>query len=305
MTENKPRRSVAGFFRANRRLILAAVLALAAVPAYNALWQRLAPRVIHQPQYLVRPENVSMTPNPDWVTADVLTDVLRSSGLAEDLSVLDPRARDAVEEAFLLHPWIASVDRIEKRYPPALHVDVTFRRPVAVVEVPGPSGAELLPIDGEGTLLPAGDVPEIRRRYLPRVGGIVGRPPVGQRWPDPRVIGAAELASLLADQWQELHLVDILPSARPEVRGNGRYYLYDFVTRGGTRIVWGAAPSACPSDEDPFPTKLDRLLKFVRQNGPLNSVRGPQTVDVRHTLEVTARTAKLPGQESAEETTTR
>ncbi len=285
------------------RTLAVLLLVVAAAPLSERVWRSFEPQIANQPQYLVRPENVSMTPNPEWVTADVLGDVLRSSGLTQQLSVLDRRAPDLVQDAFGVHPWVASVDSVEKRYPPALHVEVTYRKPVAAIEMPGEGGSELLPIDKLGTLLPAADVPDIRRRYLPRIRGIVGRPPVGQVWTDPRVTGAATLAHRLGEKWEELHLVDILPSARPEIRAGERYYVYDLITRGGTRIVWGAAPDAGPKLEDPFETKLDRLLAYVRQNGPLDSVLSPQSIEVRTTLTVTARTAKLPADADGEEAT--
>ena len=90
-----------------------------------------------------------------------------------------------------------------------------------------------------------------------------------------------------------MHLVEILPSARPEILGPRRYFVYDLVTRGGTRVIWGAAPLDSPPGEADFQEKLERLTRCVRELGPLDSVRSPAIVNVRRGLAVTPRTAGL------------
>ena len=153
---------------------------------------------------------------------------------------------------------------------------------------------QLLPVDAHGINLPAADVPMIRRTYLPRISGVVGQPPTGQRWDDPRVPGAVDLAVRLADEWEPLSLAEIVPSARPEVQGERNYYLYDLVTRGGTRIVWGAAPHDGVPGEADFAVKLGRLKQCVAQYAALDWTDWPETVDIRRGIAVTPRTAKKP-----------
>ncbi len=255
-------------------------------------WQQVAPSVIHRDRYLLTADHITTTALPEWITADVRTEVVRNSALDRRLSVLDDAFVSVVRDAFVLHPWVESVDQITKSYPPQVHVDLTFRRPAAVVELGGPQGVELIPVDRLGVQLPAADVPEIRKRYLPRIGGIIGRPPVGQPWTDPRVAGAADLAAELSDVWESLHLVDILPSARSEIQDEHRYFVFDLITSGGTRIVWGAAPNAGLPSEDSFEDKLKRLQKYIKEHGALDSVHGPAVVDVRKELAITPRTVK-------------
>lgn len=260
----------------------------------HAAWQQVGPRVIQQQEYLLAVERISTTPVPDWIDGEFISDVVRDAGLDGRLSLLDDAFAEVVENAFLLHPWVESVVRIEKRHPRGVYVDLVYRRPVAVVEMPASDGVVFVPVDKHGVHLPIKDVAEMRKRYLPRIGGIVGRPPVGQQWPDERVVGGAILAEQLQDVWEELHLVDILPSARPEIRNDHRYFVYELVTRGGTRVVWGAAPDASPPGEHEFSAKLARLKRCVDEHGPLNSVRSPAVVDVRQKLAITPRTVKKP-----------
>ena len=258
----------------------------------HTLWEQVGPSVIQRNQHLLHAERITSTALPAWIAADVCAEVARNAGLDGRLSLLDDSFAQVIKDAFELHPWVLSVEHISKSYPQGGHVDLTYRQPVAVVEMSGREGVLFVPIDKQGVHLPPNDVPDLRKRYLPRIGGIVGRPPVGQAWPDPRVIGAAELAEMLSDQWEPLCLVDILPSARPEIRDGSRFFVYDLITRGGTRVVWGAAPGTAPPKEDPFDAKLARLQNCVEQHGPLDSVRGPAIVDVRRALAITPRTVK-------------
>jgi len=277
-----------------RRIRVVVVLAVVVFLGWGLqlAWQQVAPSVIHRDRYLLTANHITTTALPEWITADVRAEVVHNSALDRRLSVLDDAFVNVVRDAFVLHPWVESVDRITKSYPPQVHVDLTFRRPAAVVELGGPRGVELIPVDRLGVQLPAADVPEIRKRYLPRIGGIIGRPPVGQPWTDPRVAGAAELAEGLSDVWESLHLVDILPSARQEIQDDQRYFVFDLITSGGTRIVWGAAQDKGLPGEDTFETKLKRLQKYAEEHGSLDSVRGPAVVDVRKELAITPRTVK-------------
>jgi hypothetical protein len=78
-----------------------------------------------------------------------------------------------------------------------------------------------------------------------------------------------ELAARLADDWESLHLFEIVPSARPEIQGDRRYFVYDLRSGGGTQIIWGAPPQEDLPGEDEFDVKLHRLKQCAAQYGPL------------------------------------
>ncbi|QDS98644.1 cell division protein FtsQ/DivIB [Adhaeretor mobilis] len=285
-----------------RRLRVALILATIAGLGWGGqqLWESVSPQVIHRDRYLLSAEAITATDQPEWITGDVLSQVVKNAGLDRRISIVDNSFIEEIQNAFALHPWVESVGKIEKSYPPAIHVELTYRRPVAAVETTvrdsrlGVAGNSvlLLPVDRHGIHLPAEDVPGVGLRYLPRIMGIVGQPPQGQRWDDPRVAGAVDLAERLTADWERLYLSEILPSPRPEINGPRQYFLYDLITRGGTRIVWGAAPRDNPPGESDFQEKLQRLNRCVRRTGPLDSVRGPKIVDVRNGERIVARTAK-------------
>lgn len=281
--------------RRGKTLVVLGVVALLAWGT-QAAWRQAAPVVASRERYLVAAERVSLTAAPPWISADVRAEIIHSAGLDRRLSILDPAFPETVKNAFALHPWIQSVDRIEKRVPAGVSVEVTYRKPVAVIETPFGDSRQLLPVDVRGVHLPAEDVPLIRRQYLPRITGIVGQPPVGQRWEDRRVAGAVEIAALLGDVWEALHLQEITPSTREEVFETQQYFVYELVARGGTRIQWGPAPQARVPGDDSFAVKLQRLNECVRQYGPLDSIDAPGTINVRGGLQVGPRMVKKPSQ---------
>jgi len=273
--------------------IVAGVVALLAFGG-RAVWLQVAPRVAAGDRYLLPAEEITVNQPPEWIAADVRGQVISNAGLDRRLSVLDPGFIASIEGAFALHPWVASVQKIEKRFPPAVRVELIYRKPVAAIEVPAADGFQLLPVDWRGVRLPAADVPAIRLRYLPRLTGVVGTPAEGQRWDDPRVPGAVDLAMRLADSWESLHLFEIVPSARPEVQGDRRYFVYDLRSGGGTQIVWGAPPLENLPGEDEFAVKLARLKHCAKRYGPLDSVKSPAVIDIRRGVAVTPRTVKKP-----------
>ncbi len=259
------------------------------------LWQRTAPAVAHQPQYLLSADRIQINNPPGWIRSDIKTQVLDGSGLAGNISVLDDWEALAkrVKEAFEMHPWVASVERIERKLPSALEIELKYRRPIAAVESSDRTGVLFLPIDEHAIRLPEGDLTETERRYLPRVSGITGRPRVGDVWDDPRVIGGARLAQQLEDVWQKLRLVEILATIPPAMPDGKSSCTFEIVTFGGTRIIWGASPGQEPiSGDSPFTLKRQRLLDYATQYGKLESIDGPEVLDVRGDLKVTPRTAR-------------
>jgi hypothetical protein len=259
------------------------------------LWKRTSTSIGQQPRYLISTENIHITPPPPWIRSNIKAEIIRDGGLAGSISMLDPWETLAgrVREAFEFHPWVRSVERITKRPPHALEVQLKYRRPIAAVESTDSEGVAFLPIDEQAFRLPEEDLSDTERRHLPRISGVASRPLVGDKWDDPRVIGAAQLAAVLADIWRQLHLVEILPVKDPGSSEEQPRYIFELVTTGGTRILWGAPPGQnSPEGEAPLAEKRQRLLEYARQYGQLESIDGPAKLDVRTKLVVTPRTAR-------------
>jgi hypothetical protein len=188
---------------------------------------------------------------------------------------------------------VASVERISKRLPAALEIELKYRRPVAAVESGDSSGVSFLPVDEHAVRLPEGDLTDAERRYLPRITGVAGRPLVGDTWNDPRVVGGAKLAAALGDVWQQLRLVEIISALSSAATNDSQTYTYNIITSGGTRVVWGAAPgNESATGEAAFDQKRKRLLDYAAQHGQLESIHGPEEIDVRSDIVVKPRTVR-------------
>lgn len=260
----------------------------------HLLWQRGAPTVARHPQYQITAAVIRITPPPPWIRSDLKAQVLRDAGLTT-LSVLDDwdTLSRRIKDAFEFHPWVASVERITKRLPAALDIELKYRRPVAAVESGDSSGVSFLPVDEFAVRLPEGDLTDAERRYLPRITGVTGRPLVGDTWNDPQVIGGAKLAAALGDVWQKLRLVEIMSAISAATDNDSQTYSFNIITSGGTRVVWGAAPGQeIASGESAFDLKRKRLMDYAAQYGQLESINGPEEIDVRSDIVVKPRTAR-------------
>jgi hypothetical protein len=254
------------------------------------LWRQVEERVISGPEYQVTSRQVEITPLPQWIRADVTSEVIRSLSLDAPLSVLDDKLTERIYDGFSAHPWVAEVERVTKHHPARVRVDLVYRRPVCMVEVapattPGRVSAsgKLLPVDVKAVLLPDGDFSLEQRQQYPRVSGILTAPlgPPGVKWGDPRVSGAAQVASVLVDVWNEFSLERIVASPYPEKGPKGDEYSFELFTKGGTRILWGHSPSTFFAGEVPALEKVARLRNLRKERGGTLE-GGPGTlIDVR------------------------
>lgn len=278
-----------------RTLIIAVVLLTAGV-AGRKLWDGMHASLAQSPRYQITAETIRVTPEaaPPWIRTDVKTQVLRDSGIAGSLSLLDKPAtiHQRLVDAFELHPWVRRVERVVLASPTRIDVELEYREPVAVAMVKAGEATEMVPVDREAVRLPGSELTDVELAYLPRITGIEDRPLVGEAWSDIRMQGAAALAAHLRNVWEQYSLVDIVPSPYPDVQRSHRFYTYDMRTSGGTIIRWGAAPGFSPPGENSFEEKLTRLSRYIQQNGPLESIDSPQALDVRDGLRVEKRTVR-------------
>ncbi|MEM6656175.1 MAG: hypothetical protein AAF596_10250, partial [Planctomycetota bacterium] len=283
------------------QLAAAGVLALLAFGAWQAMLSGNQ-RVAADPRYRVTAESIAVSPPPSWVRGDVRSEALSQFGPEATLSSLDPpeRLEQPLATAFARHAWVHSVVRITKSPPNKLRVELEYRTPLAAIGDAGRPG-ELLLADAEAVRLPEADLTAAELRHLPRItlpasAAAAGAPPLGQPWVDTRVRGAVAIAGALGPAWWDLQLADIRPVDPPRRGAGASGPVYELLSQGGTRIVWGAAPMTVPSGEPSFPEKLARLTAYVNANGPLRGDRSPASIDLRSSrLLVEPRTALNAG----------
>ncbi len=291
-----------------RRLpwILVALAALAGSLGVGGLfaWQWIKPRLLASPEYRVTAQQIEITPLPEWIHSDVREEVFRDPSLSGPLSIMDDDLVERIAKAFAWHPWVARVVAVTKRHPASVKVELSYRQPVCMVEVPD----GLLPVDALATLLPTGDnftSPEAA--HYPRLEGVHHMPalPAGCRWADARVIGGAEIAAAIGPAWQTLGLRSIAPivadppiaadranpaAANPNENAANRRVgepLFALLTRGkpprgSRRFLWGYAPGAGAAGELSAQEKVARLLRYLADHDTLDDPQDArQEIDIR------------------------
>lgn len=257
--------------RTGGRLIVLLVIVGAFAGAWYATWRSVRARVLSSDDFLVTFEKVEITPLPEWIHTDIRVQVFRDASLDRPLSIADDDLVERVRGAFALHPWVAKVERVQKFHPARVQVQLVYRRPVCMVEVAG----EWIPVDAEGVVLPREDFSPVEAARYPRLTGIDTVPPgiAGTRWNDARVLGGAEIAAALADSWEQLGLSRIV-AKRPTGSGFVEVPSFELLTRKGTAIAWGRAPSGDAPGEIPIPEKIARIQRYLAEHGSLESQPG-------------------------------
>ena len=247
------------------------------------------PDLTDRAEYQLTEERIFVTEPPEWVPNSFVSSIMLKVADGESLSLLDSRALSDIGRAFQNHPWIDSVTKIEKRMPASVHIELTYRKPVAMVEVRD----GLLPVDRAGRLLPPEDFTlEIARTY-PRIVDVRSAPQanVGGEWGDDAVAAAARLAALLTEtrsdgstHWSRLKLTNIVAPRR--LNGDSLdQLLLQVTTADGSRIVWGRAPGVSHPGELAAHQKLDRLVGYLNRFGKYSD-RYAWEIDIRHWQEI-------------------
>lgn len=276
-----------------RTTMLAAIVLALFAGGWYAAWQSVHEDVLGSPSYRLTSDQLEITPLPGWIHSDVRSEVYRNASLEGPLSVLNPDLTERLRSEFLMHPWVARVERVQKFHPARVVVELVYRRPVCMVE----TAVGLAPIDEEGVVLPDADFSPIEKIRYPRLAGLESSPPgaVGSRWGDSRVIGGAEIAGVLATLWEKLEFDRIVPSAMPE--GSRLVDLtFELYTKRGSWLFWGRSPNTELTNEVPVADKLARLERYVAEHGTLEGPNGPQQFDLTRpqALWVGPRTAVRP-----------
>jgi hypothetical protein len=233
-------------------------------------WQLVQRRGLDDDQYRVDPQDIVITPPPEWITPDDLKrKVMRDASLDQSLSILDDNLTERIALAFAAHPWVKEVARVEKFHPARVEVELVYRDPVAAVVFDG----KLLPVDRDGVLLSVESFPPFQLQRFPRVRtSNLPRPPAaGAAWPDARVVAAAQIAAAFGPSWHEFDLAEIVAADSP-APGEDDIYTFELVTTDGTRIPWGRQYLEQNEVEPSAIEKRDRLKRYVDLHGTLNGL---------------------------------
>ena len=245
--------------------MLVVVCMLVAVGGAFAVWRSVRSHVLATEQYWLTADEIEITKQPGWVRTNIKADVARDAGLVGELTILDDDFAERTHQAFSLHPWVAEVTRVTKTYPARVRVDLVYREPVAMVELPGEG---LLPIDAQGVHLPIGDFAKVEIPRYPRVARLNTTPlsdTPGTEWGDARVVGAAKIAAELKPVWPQLKIALIVPALgdTQDAASLSGGMLFELIGVDGTRVLWGSPPGEEQVGEVDAAVKKKRLLDYV------------------------------------------
>lgn len=240
-------------------------------------WQALAPQLLSSARYQFRPEHVEISPLPRWIHTDLQAEVFRTIAFDHNQSILDDQVTQRFHDAFALHPWVAKVRRVSKIPPSRIKVELEYRRPVCMVQVP----RGLYPVDADGVFLPTADFSPVEANAYPLLVNVETMPvgTAGMRWGDARVLGGAQIAAAFGEAWNRLGLRLIVPSAKPVLN---EQYAFELTARSGTRIVWGLPPGSEPTPGASAAEKVARLLKYFDEHNSLDGPAGAHQLDIRN-----------------------
>jgi hypothetical protein len=282
-----------------RRVVLSLAFVGAMLGAVGYAWHRWGREITSGPQFQLTADKIDVTPPPAWVRSDVKAEVVQDGSL-EGMSLLDHQLTVKVAQAFSMHSWVENVSRVSKigqRHPARVQVELTYRKPVAMVEVTMNGQPGLLPVDVEGVLLPPQDFSADQVRLYPRISVENTSPtgPVGTPWGDGRIQDAAALATLVQESWKAIGLFRIQISAteKPDVPGE---YVFELQARQGARVIWGHAPRLRdPADKRLAAAKLEKLQGLIQKQGTLEDQPSSTVVDLRERPGEALETAIAPG----------
>lgn len=277
------RRFVAWLFGPGRTAATVAVILVAFIAGAYLAWMNLKPSIFNAAESQIDAERIELTPQPAWLApaTNIRKAVVQTLSAEAPLSIHDENLVMRLKNGFETHPWIERVIGIRK-LPDRVKVDVSYRKPVCMIKVP----TGRLPVDASGFLLPSDDFTPVQAATEYLVLESVDREPttpVGCRWTDARVLGAAEIAAAIGSDWKNLQLVAIVPQLEPTgVRLSEPTFWLTAATRGNSRILWGYAPGANASGELPPAEKVARLKRYFADHdtfdGPENR---HQELDIR------------------------
>lgn len=266
-------------------LFFAGLILIVLVGWANWLWQRVAPIVKSSEEYRLDPNSIEVQPKPPaWIRDDVRSEVIHGIKLDTQLSMLDEKLPQRIADAFEFHPWVASA-KVTLQYPAKVHVELTYRQPVAQLLIENRAGDEQVVLDSTGVRLPETDLTVKEIALLPSIAEFVGvhLPLVGQRVEDTRIRGAVEIAAVLVGEWSELRLKKIIPLVVLQGEQGARYQAYQLQGADGGGYLWGAAPTEAPAEEASSTTKISRLQKAVKLSQE-HAAGDHQVIDLRNPL---------------------
>ncbi|MAT15028.1 MAG: hypothetical protein CMJ46_07135 [Planctomyces sp.] len=266
----------------------------------------LAPRVYRnlpdlgeQSRYQLTPDRIQLLNRPEWVPSHFLSSVIARHQIPDN--VLEPELARTISGWFSNEPWVEKVDAVTIGYPPQVTVQLSFREPVAVVNLDG----QLYPIDAHAVILPKEDFAPAALELFPKLIPSKVPPPlyVGIVWEDPIIKQGAVLAGEIKPYWNSFDFVSIRAQQKPAEATEGNSVtaepIFEIVSASGSIIIWGRGPNSRNPGELTFEEKINRLTAYQERFQGFASPSGPYEIDITHWTDISRRVLKEAANSSA------
>jgi len=238
------------------------------------LWSSWKYDLLYSEKYRLDPRRFHLPESPPWIPETFVYEVLTAAKFGQKESVLDKKLPERLAAAFAANPWVHQFRKVLIQYPAEIYVDLDYRSPVCLVELPGGSG--FYPVDAYGTLLPAdyftqGTREEIAEKMNP-FPFVVGTPsnPIGSfgdSWGDSSVEKAARIAAMLGENAGVQGIVSIQILVAPKenlftIQWEPEPPQFQLIAENGHVFDWGTFDFLPGNPQMPDPKEETRLENF-------------------------------------------
>ncbi len=258
-------------------LLVLALFIAASFYAYKKFGLEIAGRSDQQ----VSLENVVLVPEqPEWVKSSLKEQIVGQYEL-DKLLLDDEELVEQFAAAFELDSHVEEVVRIEKRVN-HIRVEVTYRVPVAMVEVKVDEQRFVFPVDRSAVVMQTNDFDEADLGEFLRLVSDYSKPKgnSGTPWGDPIITAGAAIANSLNDiAWKAMGLYRIYSIAEND--GSNRLYYVNLKNDENIRVLWGNPPGEEVSSEASVAEKVTNLEAFFKENSTLSVSSETAEIDLR------------------------
>lgn len=258
-------------------LLVLAVFIAASFYAYKKFGLEIAGRSDQQ----VSLENVVLVPEqPEWVKSSLKEQIIGQYEL-DKLLLDDEELVEQFAAAFELDSHVEEVVRVEKRVN-HIRVEVTYRVPVAMVEVKVDEQRFVYPVDRSAVVMQTNDFDEADLGDFLRLVSDYSKPKgnSGTPWGDPIITAGAAIANSLNDiAWKAMGLYRIYSIAEND--GSNRLYYVNLKDDENIRVLWGNPPGEEGSSEASVAEKVTNLQAFFKENRTLSVSSETAEIDLR------------------------
>ena len=258
-------------------------------------WDRYKNRILPPERYQLTVDNLHVSPQPAWTSPDLHMMIVgdQNDRNYQPKSIMDTALVPTVANTLKSVGWIETIDSIKKSKT-GLDVDLTYRRPVGMVEINAKTVAPAafkgkkavnLHVDRQGVVMAGPHSERPGDHLLISIGNPMYMDQLlpWSQWQDVRVQGAAKIGEVLHDRWKQLGFYR-LTTFRSRSNASDQRIPFQLWTQPGRKyrvhLIWGNPPGEEMANEASAAEKIIALEQYVKANGTFDQMTD-RVVDVR------------------------